>query len=252
MSKSSTHIIVNGASGRMGTRILALALDDPSISIDGATTRGTSPRIGTSIATRDARSIVMTTLENASFQGDSARVVIDFSSDDGAMAAARFACTHRAALLVGTTAMSARTIDALTQASSSIAVMVAPNTSTGVAVIADAVMRVAKALGPAYECSIVEAHHSAKKDAPSGTAKRLANAARAGGAAVRDDQVLAMRGGDVIGEHTVRFAGPGEYVELTHRATSRDLFARGALRCAAWLSTRAPGWYTMEDMLLSQ
>jgi 4-hydroxy-tetrahydrodipicolinate reductase len=119
----------------------------------------------------------------------------------------------------------------------------------GVAVLAAAVRTVAGLLGSEYECSIVEAHHSKKKDAPSGTALRLAKAAREGGSALRDDQILAVRGGDVIGEHTVRFAGSGEYIEMTHRATSRDLFAMGALRAARWIAGRSPGWYTMEDVL---
>jgi 4-hydroxy-tetrahydrodipicolinate reductase len=252
MSKSSTHIVVFGASGRMGSRIIALASSDPSFAVDAAVVRAGSP----SLADRHARvspgTPPFTAIESAAFQGDFARVVIDFSSESGALDACRFAVASRAALLVGTTALSDAARAALTHASLSIPVMVAPNTSVGVAVLADAVGRVARALGPAFECSIVEAHHSAKKDAPSGTAKRLASAAHSGGSALRDDQILAIRGGDVIGEHTVRFAGPGEYIELTHRATTRDLFARGALRCAAWLASREPGAYSVEDTLDAQ
>jgi 4-hydroxy-tetrahydrodipicolinate reductase len=154
-----------------------------------------------------------------------------------------------AALLVGTTALSSSTTALLRDASSKIPLLITPNTSIGVAAASAAVRALASTLGSAYEVSIVESHHSMKKDAPSGTALRLAQAVRDGGGGVKDDQILAMRGGDVVGEHTVRFAGAGEYVEVTHRATSRDLFARGALTAARWLSGRAPGWYTMQDVL---
>lgn len=186
-------------------------------------------------------------------QGD-ADVVIDFSTSESAEGAIELAERLHLALLVGTTALSEQTTAKLKAASKKIPVLLAPNTSLGVAVLADAARRMAAALGEGgggYECSIVEAHHSAKKDAPSGTAKRLAAAVREGGgpSALSDEQILAVRGGDVIGEHTIRFAGPGEYIELTHRATSRDLFARGALRAAAWLKGRPTGWYTIEDTL---
>ncbi|MBC8106802.1 MAG: 4-hydroxy-tetrahydrodipicolinate reductase, partial [Anaerolineae bacterium] len=109
--------------------------------------------------------------------------------------------------------------------------------------------QIARSLGAGYDISIVEAHHNKKKDAPSGTALRLAKAIEQSGTHVKSDQIVAMRGGDVVGEHTIRFAGEGEYVELTHRATSRDVFAHGALRAAVWLAHREPGWYTMEDVL---
>jgi 4-hydroxy-tetrahydrodipicolinate reductase len=120
-----------------------------------------------------------------------------------------------------------------------------------VAIAADVVRRIASLLAGCADVSIIESHHAAKRDAPSGTAIRLADAAAEGGASVRDDQILSVRGGDVIGEHTVRFACADEYIEVTHRATSRDLFARGALRAAQWLRARAPGLYTVEDALAS-
>jgi 4-hydroxy-tetrahydrodipicolinate reductase len=175
-------------------------------------------------------------------------VVIDFSSDAGTHQALEAAQRSGAALLVGTTALQPATRDLLRAESSRRAVLLAPNTSLGVAALADLVRRAAAALSD-FDCSIVEAHHNQKKDAPSGTALRLAQAARDAGARLPDEQVVAIRGGDVVGEHTVRFAGQGEYIELTHRATSRDLFVRGALHAAAWLHGRQPGWWTMEDAL---
>jgi len=260
VDNSSTSIIVFGASGRMGRRIVALAMEGREFALRAAVVRDSSSRAGERIAPVSAPASLSAvpsaaasiTLKTAKTLGNtplSADVVIDFSSDAGAPHALALAQRAGSALLVGTTALSDRSIAALKAASASCAVLVTPNTSLGVALLSVLVQHAARALGPEYGCSIVEAHHSAKKDAPSGTALRLASAARDAGHALRDDQILALRGGDVIGEHTVRFAGPGEYLELTHRATTRDLFARGALHCAAWLKGRPPGWYTMHDVI---
>ncbi len=252
VDNSVTAIIVFGASGRMGTRIVALAFGDPAFEIRGALTRDGSTRVGSSIAgVGDAHTSVVTlkTAKTLDKTGISADVVIDFSSDAGAMEALSIAERAGGALLVGTTALSEATMGELRRASASRAIMVAPNTSLGVALLSVLVRDACRALGSDYHTSIVESHHAAKKDAPSGTALRLARAAREAGHEVRDDQILAMRGGDVVGEHTVRFAGPGEYIELTHRATTRDLFARGALRCAAWLKGKPAGWYSVQDVV---
>lgn len=229
----------------MGARICALAMDDGAIELVGATTRAGSTRIGAAAHGASLKTTDITVFYAVS----GVDVVIDFSSDTGAQDACALAVKSRCALLVGTTALSPATLDRLRAASSTISVLVAPNTSMGVAAVAAAVAQTAKLLGTTYHCSITEAHHIAKKDAPSGTALRLADAARQGGAEVRPDQIVSIRGGDVVGEHTVRFAGPGEYIEITHRATSRDLFARGALVAAKWLHGRAAGWYTMNDVL---
>jgi 4-hydroxy-tetrahydrodipicolinate reductase len=250
MSHSSTSIIVFGASGRMGSRICAIASSDPSTRLIAAVVREGSARegqIARDVADGSIRFISPQKAREIEHFRDG--VVIDFSSDEGAVDANAIALHHGAALVVGTTALSPKSVEALRRVSLKIPVLISPNTSMGVAVLSAAVRLVAKLLGPEYECSIVEAHHSKKKDAPSGTALRLAKAAREGGSTLRDDQVLAVRGGDVIGEHTVRFAGSGEYVELTHRATSRDLFAQGAIRAARWIAGKPPGMYTMEDVL---
>ncbi len=264
VDNSFTSIVIFGASGRMGARIAALALMDSSLDLRGCVVRDGSTRIGTPVALPDGASAAHSGAPNARSGADvlrlenaktiekkavSAHVVIDFSSDAGVLESIAMAERLNAALLVGTTALSPRSIDALKIASRSRAMLVAPNTSLGVAALSVLIAQASKIFGPDYHCSIVEAHHAAKKDAPSGTALRLAAAVREAGHMLRDDQIVAIRGGDVIGEHTVRFAGPGEYIELTHRATSRDLFARGALRAAAWLKGKPAGWYTMHDVL---
>jgi 4-hydroxy-tetrahydrodipicolinate reductase len=246
MSSTITSVIVHGANGRMGARLCSLIADDPRFILVGALARPGSNAIGLPAA--HAKTTASTVKIEASCPHH-ADVVIDFSSDEGARNALRIALDTGAALLVGTTALSELTTREIAGAISRIPVLVAPNTSLGVPVLARAAADVARALGPAFEVSIVEAHHSRKKDAPSGTAIRLADAIKNAGAQVRPDQVLAIRGGDVVGEHTIRFAGPGEYLELTHRATSRDVFVHGAMRAAQWLKGRAPGRYTIEDVL---
>lgn len=244
-ARAPTRIIVHGAAGRVGARLCDLSQRDPEFVLAAALERAGHPAIGRPSSPDAPGRESVKVSENT---GVSAHAVIDFSSDAGARRALEIARAAGAALLVGTTALTPETVALLRAAGAERPVIVAPNTSLGVAVLAAIAAHAAAALG-AYEVSLVEAHHSAKKDAPSGTALRLAEAVRSAGGAVRDDQILAIRGGDVVGEHTLRFAGPGEYVELTHRATSRDVFARGALRAARWLHGRAPGWYTMNDVL---
>lgn len=247
MSSTITSIIVSGATGRAGSRVCALALRDESFALAGALTHAGSARLGAPVPdAADARKPLCFQAETSA----PADVVIDFSTDEGARRALRLALDRGAALLVATTALSDATVAEMREAAKKrISVIVAPNTSLGVAAAVDAAARLAGALGPTFAASIVEAHHSRKKDAPSGTALRLARAVRGSGGSLRDDQILAIRAGDIVGEHTLRFVGEGESIELVHRAASRDVFARGALRAAKWLHGRSAGWWTMEDVL---
>ena len=252
----STSIIVFG-SGRMGSRIAALACEDRAMDLRACVTHDRSTRLGALVREQrtsadgatDSHRVVLETAINAVKTAVFADVVIDFSCELALPDSIALARSLGAALLVGTTGLSPASIGALRDESRDRAVLLAPNTSLGVAALSVLVEQASKLLGSEYQCSIIEAHHAMKKDAPSGTALRLAQAARDAGHTLRDDQILALRGGDVIGEHTVRFAGSGEYIELTHRATSRDLFARGALRAAAWLRGKPPNWYSMHDVL---
>lgn len=249
----STSIIVVGASGRMGLRIVSLALDDARFDVRACVTHDESPRIGQTIAMpSDARTRPMLALQSTRKTIENAGIfdcIVDFSADAAVSSTIAIARAGHAAILIGTTALSSESIAALRDEARHRPVLIAPNTSLGVTVAIDLVQRACRLLGENFRCSIVEAHHSAKKDAPSGTALRFASAVRETGHALSDDQILAMRGGDVIGEHTIRLAGLGEYIEITHRATTRDLFARGALHCAAWLRGKPAGWYTMNDVL---
>lgn len=238
-------LVVTGASGRVGRLLCELALQDPQHwELVGAVTRPGSTMIGQPSSTAVDHAPAFT----PGFGGP-CHLVIDFSTPMGAGQALEIALGARAALLVGTTGLDEAARKALEQAGQRIAVMVAPNTSLGVALCADAVKRAARVLGAGYRVEIVEAHHRHKKDAPSGTALMLAEAARQGGAVVEADQIHAMRGGDIVGEHVVRFIGDGEYLEFAHTATSRSLFARGALRLGRWLLHQRPGFYRVSDVL---
>jgi 4-hydroxy-tetrahydrodipicolinate reductase len=234
----------------MGARLCELAHADASLELVAALVRPGSSQIGRASA-RESREREPVTIGAYpdTFADVVADVVIDFSSEAALSSSVEVARRATSALLVGTTGLEQTAVEMLREVSKERPVLLAPNTSLGVTALAKLIEEAAKIFLHDFDCSIVEAHHSAKKDAPSGTALRLAEAARRGGAKLPAEQVVAIRGGDVIGEHTVRFAGAGEYIELTHRATSRDLFVRGALRAAMWLKGRPAGWYTMEDVL---
>ena len=219
------RIVLHGANGRMGQRIVACIPAEPGChavrSLDREEDLGVRP--------------------------GEADAVIDFSSDEGAARAASIATELGCALLVGTTGLSQASLDAVARAAERVPAMVAPNTSLGVAVTRRLVAEAARLL-PGFDADIVETHHSRKLDAPSGTARSLAEAvARGTGKHMDPARIHAIRAGDVIGEHAVSFSGPGERVTVSHSATSRDLFALGALRMARWLTGRRPGLHTTDE-----
>lgn len=224
------RLAVHGAAGRMGARICTLSRDDPRFQL---------------VSEIDVKS-------NTGAVGADTPIdaVIDFSSDEGARCAVALALEHRAALLVGTTGLSRQTLATIEVASQTIPTMIAPNTSAGVAVMIHLVTEAARLLGPDYDVDLIEVHHRAKRDAPSGTALRIAETMkRKTGIELPKDRIHTVRTGDVIGEHTVEFSSDGERVRIAHLATSRDLFARGALAAVKWLHGRDPGRYTIEQSL---
>ena len=176
--------------------------------------------------------------------------IIDFSNETGTRQAMAIARESSAALLVGTTGLSAEIQQELAVLARTNAVLVAPNTSLGIAVTRKLARMAAVMLAPSgWTVDIVESHHDRKKDAPSGTAIALARALESGGMQVSADRIHAIRAGDTIGEHEIRLAGPSERIHLMHQAVSRDLFAAGAIRAAKWLVGKPPGAYTMDDIM---
>lgn len=239
------RVALLGANGRMGRAIAGVAGDTGEIEIVAAV-GGPGGDLVAAIS--------------------AAEVVVDFSRADAALAHLAACRKARKALLLGTTGHGATLESELDAASREIALLVAPNTSLGIAVLLDLVHRAARALPRSFDVEVFDAHHRDKRDAPSGTALALGDTvARGRGASLaelrapaRDGSRVrrpgeigfaAVRGGDIVGEHEVRFAGDGEELIFGHRATDRTVFARGAVKAAAWLAGRPPGRYEMAHVL---
>ncbi|HWB18853.1 MAG TPA: 4-hydroxy-tetrahydrodipicolinate reductase [Phycisphaerales bacterium] len=229
MSKRQVQVMVHGRDGRMGSRVVDLLRNDARFKV--VETLATDTRKG-------ARS------------KSEQRVIIDFTSDAGAREIVGVAINCRAAVLVCSTGLSDKTLRAIRNAEKSVPVMAAPNTSRGVAVLAFLVRKAVELLGPGVDADLIEYHHTMKKDSPSGTALRLAAAAnKAVKGALPAAKIHAVRAGDIVGEHHVHLAIPGERIFLSHAATSRDVFARGAIEAAHWLAHQSAGAYQIEDSL---
>jgi 4-hydroxy-tetrahydrodipicolinate reductase len=260
---SARTLAVIGASGRMGRAVVRFATAQGDRVVCAIAAEDVGKDCG-ELAGIGAIGILVQS-DVARVVGSGAAVVIDFSSASAMGRVAEAAVRAKAALVSGTTGLDAAGLAALDAASQKVPVLWEPNMSVGVHVLAELVKEAVVRLGPDFDIEIVEAHHRAKADAPSGTALRLAEVARdaRGDAAAlvhgREGKpgarpsaeigVHAVRGGDVAGDHAVYLLGSGERLELWHRASSRDVFARGALRAAAWLGGKPPGRYTLGDVL---
>lgn len=255
---------VCGATGRMGRTVIRLAGQSEDFELVGACAGSGDPALGEDAGTLagGARAGVAVTDDMASALLG-AQVVIDFSLPQALEQLTRLAARQGVALVSGTTGL--RDLSILDAAAARVPVLWAANMSLGIQVLAELAAEAARRLGPTFDVEISETHHRNKVDAPSGTGLRLADAVREArelrtvtgrqgivGARASDEiGVFAFRGGDVIGDHTVHLLGPGERLELTHRATSRDLFAQGALRAARWIVAQPAGRYTLRDLLNS-
>ena len=238
-------VIITGSKGRMGRALVACAKSFRELDITGQVDKGDD--LGAVIANGD--------------------VLIDFSAPTFTAGVAALCASHGKALVIGTTGHTDTDRFDISNAVTRIPVVWASNFSTGVNTLFWLTRKAAEILGPAYDLEIVEMHHRLKRDAPSGTAKtlaeilaqvrslHLADAARHGRSGITGERtpgeigIHSIRGGDVVGEHTVVFATNGERLELTHKASSRDTFANGALRAALWIVEQKPGLYDMQDVL---
>lgn len=231
-----SRVLLHGASGRMGQALLRLRDEQPALRLIAAVAGREAPHIDGVAGFSAARFSEVPAFD----------VCIDFSLPQAFDAVLDRCLMQGAAFLSGTTGLDERQFARLEAAADHIPVLWAANFSLGVAVLEDLVQRAAAAL-PRWQRDIVESHHVHKKDAPSGTALALGQAILAGGG--EPPHYASLRAGDIVGEHLVQFTGTGERIELIHRATHRDIFARGALRCAATLVRRPPGRYRVIDLL---
>ena len=240
-----TRVIIIGSKGRMGQALIAAAARLGELEITGLVDAGDD-------------------LDDVISRGD---VVIDFSSPSATADVVAVSAKNKKPVVIGTTGHSETEKSRIVQGQSKIPMVWASNFSTGVNTLFWLTRKAAEILGPDFDLEIVEMHHRLKKDAPSGTAKSLAEilaevrrlqldkAARHGRAGIVGERTPAeigihsVRGGDVVGDHTVIFANTGERVELTHKASSRETFANGALRAALWVVRQKPGLYDMQDVL---
>lgn len=258
-------VAMNGACGRMGARIIDLVREDPDLALAAALERADHPAQGQDIGeTLGFGSLGIAVSERLP---DGADVLIDFSAPESTLSRLAECVEKKVAMVIGTTGLDEAARTEVRQAVDAIPCLLAPNMSIGVSVLLKAAADVARAVGDDCDIEIVEAHHRFKKDAPSGTALRIAESiAEAVGRDLATDAVYgregnvgerprreigihAVRTGDVVGEHTVVFGLLGERIELTHKAQSRDIFARGAVRAAKFLAGRAPGLYEIADVL---
>jgi len=225
MKNSPVRVLLIGAAGRMGKTVLDLAQRDREIEIAARCDLGDSIELA---------------MKNCD-------VAIDFSRADSVDEICRGALQHGKSLVIGTTGHSQQQRKTIEQTAHSVPIVLASNFSVGVNVLFWLTQKAAELLGSDFDPEIVETHHQMKKDAPSGTAKTLAEILQP----LRNTRIPieSIREGDVVGEHTAIFRGPGERLELTHRAGSREIFALGALRAAKWITKKSPGLYSMQDVL---
>lgn len=257
-----------GISGRMGRALLASLEQFPDLSLSGALASGSSALLG-----QDAGTIAGGRATGVAITADvrqavsAAKVAIDFTLPQATVMNLDACVASGTAMVIGTTGHSAEQREAIAKAAQRIPIVIAANMSLGVNLLLKLADIAARALNEDYDIEIYEAHHRNKKDAPSGTALAIGNAVAAargvhldsagdftryGDTGVRQRGHIGfsvVRGGDIVGDHTLLFAGPGERIELSHRAHDRSGFARGALTAARWLEGRAPGLYSMQDVL---
>jgi len=263
------NAVVTGVAGRMGGQIVRALRGAEGFALVGAVERPGFPPgsdAGVLAGLSPAGVPVKDDLA-AALEGAGAQVVIDFTSSGASIRHAEICADRGVALVIGSTGFTADGKERVKAAARRIPVVLSPNMAVGVNVMFELARQAARILGSAFDVEIVEMHHRKKKDAPSGTAMRLAEVAAEalgldpardlafarqgmiGERPARQIGVQTLRGGDVVGEHTIHFVGEGERLEITHRATSREQFARGALRAAGWIVGKPPGLYEMRHVL---
>ncbi|MCX4027971.1 4-hydroxy-tetrahydrodipicolinate reductase [Endozoicomonas sp. SM1973] len=263
-----TRIGVVGVSGRMGKALVEACQNDQQVELTLAVQRTGSSLIGVDVGElAGVGKVGLIVVDNLVEQISQVDVVIDFTRPDFTLANLEICKAHKKPMVIGTTGFSDEEKQQIQQAGNAIPIVLAPNTSVGVNLSLKLLQLVAQVMGDEADIEIVEAHHRHKVDAPSGTALRMGEAVadalgrdlsqcavygREGITGERDPQTIGfatVRAGDIVGEHTVMFATEGERLEITHKASSRQTFAKGALRAAKWLQQQPAGFYDMQDVL---
>ena len=257
-----------GCAGRMGRMLVETIVGTPDCELAGGTEAPGSDAVGRDLgAVAGTGTLDLVVGDDAKALFTAADVVIDFTTPGASVLHADLAAAAKTALVIGTTGLNADQAKAIKKAAAAVPIVHAANMSVGVNLVLGLTRQVAGLLGYDYDIEVVEMHHRHKVDAPSGTALAIGQAAAEGRGVdldsvsqrVRDGHMgprgvgdigfATLRGGDVVGEHTVIFAGEGERIEITHKAAARAVFVRGAVRAALWLEERKPGLYSMRDVL---
>jgi 4-hydroxy-tetrahydrodipicolinate reductase len=264
---SAVRVAIAGASGRMGRALLEAATATPGIALAGALDIAGSPCAGRDAGQLCAAAQGVTVATDPAAAIASCDVLIDFTRPEGTLGHVLACRKAGKRMVIGTTGFAPAGLEEIRAAARDIAIVMAPNMSMGVNVMLKLVELAARSLPKDYDVEVFEIHHKLKVDAPSGTALKLGEvAAKARGAALDKDGVFARHGttgerkagtigfsvsraGDIVGDHTVYFGGPGERIEITHRASSRATYAQGALAAAKWLAGKPAGLYDMNDVL---
>lgn len=261
------RVAVAGSSGRMGRMLIEAIMAAPDCRLACALARADSPTIGQDAGMPLGLSTGVVVTADSDAGLSKAQVLIDFSRPDGTLQHLEVCLRHRVAMVIGTTGFDAQGLGRIRDASNAIPIVMAPNMSVGVNVVLKLLEQAARALSEGYDVEIVEAHHRHKVDAPSGTALRMGEVvAAASGRTLERDAVWTrhghtgerepgsigfsvIRGGDIVGDHTVLFAGAGERIEITHKSSSRATYATGSLRAARFLVGKTSGLYDMQAVL---
>jgi 4-hydroxy-tetrahydrodipicolinate reductase len=245
-----TRLVIIGAAGRMGTSLMRVLEQFPQLQLHAAIAAGARAVLGRDsgeLAGTAPNGVRLSTGLGPALRG--AGLALDYSVATASAATVRACATAGVPLLLGTTGLGPEMPAILEAAATQIPLLVAANTSLGVAVLQELVQQAAASLGEDFDIQIQETHHRGKLDSPSGTALALGAAALAGRGPTAAVGYASLRGGDVVGEHEIHFLGPGERLRLAHSATDRSVFARGALRAGCWLVRQGPGRYRMADVL---
>jgi 4-hydroxy-tetrahydrodipicolinate reductase len=263
-----SRIVVAGAAGRMGRQLLLATEERADLTLCGALEHPQSEALGvdTGVLTATGTSNVAVVADVATI-AEPFNTIIDFTSPASTIGLIRYAVANNKSLVIGTTGLTEQDKKVLNDAAGSIAIVYASNYSVGVTLSLELLAHAARVLSEHYDIEIIESHHRDKVDAPSGTALSMGEAiadaigldldtcavkSREGITGARKENTIgfsAVRAGDIIGEHTALFCGQGERLEITHKATDRMTFARGAARAAAWVGAQPPGLYNMKDVL---